>query len=147
MMTLIDDLMFSVRQMLQPSRTGTVVPIVVLGIALNVIALGVVDSLRITRHSGRRMAQIRNIARGEITQVRTVVVVALRQISDVRKAKCSANKSVAERQADAVKCRVEVGLGMVASVGGDGPALSVRMAFPRATDRFGTPIGCDENVA
>jgi hypothetical protein len=111
MTTLMEELRLAVREILQSIGLGgsanaaaAVLPVLMLGIALNVIALSVVD----------RLHPIRAV-RAEARLVQSVTVCVLRQIEGRERGLCSAKRWASSRLAEMVKCRISTGFGRVAS--------------------------------
>ncbi|MBB5318838.1 hypothetical protein [Tunturibacter empetritectus] len=77
MMALIEDMRLFLRQMCEAigmsGTTANVVPVVLLGIALNVVALGLVASVRTERQPACQRTTLRAAAQTEWKVVRTVV--------------------------------------------------------------------------
>jgi hypothetical protein len=91
MMGLIEDMRLAIRSLWRSmgfeataDTAASVVPVVLLGIALNVMALRVVDSVRPIK--GKQ--HVARFVRGEMKVVQTAVVGALRQIEESRRTLC-----------------------------------------------------------
>jgi len=159
MMTLIEDLRYAVRMMWQwlgfagSARTAAaVVPALVLGLGLNLVALNVVDQVR----ASRGKTQMATLARTELKVVQAAVTLALRQIGNGQcmlsfvRQWAPVQQWVPTRQYEAVRYGDMVGPHCVASqrsmsprrmnmkCNGEGPARSMRLAYPDATGHFGT---------
>ena len=84
MMTLMEDVRSLVRLMCRTlGLSGTaarVVSVVVLGVVLNVIALGVVDSMRMDSRADCEKTAMSSVAQTELKVVRAVVVTTLKKI-------------------------------------------------------------------
>jgi len=118
MTTLMEELRLAVREILQSIGLGgsanaaaAVLPVLMLGIALNVIALSVVDRL----HPIRGKTQVVGAVRAEARLVQSVTVCVLRQIEGRERGLCSAKRWASSRLAEMVKCRISTGFGRVAS--------------------------------
>jgi uncharacterized membrane protein YgcG len=118
MTTLMEELRQAVREILQSmgldgsaNTAATVVPVLMLGIALNVIALGVVDRV----HPIKGKTQVVGVVRAEATLVRSVTVCVLRQIEGRRSGLCSVKRWASSRLAERVKCRTASGSGRAAA--------------------------------
>jgi hypothetical protein len=117
MTTLMEELRLAVQEILQSiglggsANTATVVPVLMLGIALNVIALGVVDRV----HPIKEKARVVDAARVEFMHVQSLTVCVLRQIEGRKKGWCSAKLWTSCRVAERVKCRVATGLDRLSS--------------------------------
>ena len=75
-MTIFDDLRLALRQICQAmglsGTASTVVPLIVLGVALNVVALSAMESMRIERHREHAPMALRSLAQTEMKAMRTV---------------------------------------------------------------------------
>jgi hypothetical protein len=102
MMTLIEDVRSALRQMCRAfgltGTAATVVPVVVLGVLLNVAALDVVQSAR-SCQMGKRTT-LAQVAKTELKLMRTTVTSTLRSISGGQRALCSAEQWMQERGID-----------------------------------------------
>jgi hypothetical protein len=104
MTELITDIKLAWRQVWTSLGTAmTVVPVLVLGVALNIVVLSAVQGLRTERHP-RCRRQVTSVARSEIRAIRTVVTLALKKIGDSRGRWCSAEQQMRGRQAEATQC-------------------------------------------
>jgi hypothetical protein len=109
MRTLLEDVQLALRQMWRSSEMlATVLPLLVLGIALNVVALQVIGSVRVPSH-GERSEQVSKVARTEVRVARTMVVSALKKIGGGQRRECSAKRCVSDRQAEMTRYRKEIG--------------------------------------
>ena len=137
MMTLIEEMRATVLQIWQSlgfegsSRTAAaVVPALVLGIALNVVALNVVNGKRSSSHASCQKAGLRSVVQAEFVMVRAAATVTLAKICEGQRRLCSAKQWVQDRQADAARFRSEASCGWVAKVNAKGVALRIRMELP-----------------
>jgi hypothetical protein len=103
MTTLMEELRLAVQEILQSMGLGgsantaaTVVPLLMLGIALNGIALGVVDRV----HPMRAKTRLVCVARAEARMVQSVTVCVLRQIAGRERGPCSAKQWASSRLAE-----------------------------------------------
>jgi hypothetical protein len=115
MMTLFEDLRLALRQMCQAiglsGTAATVVPLVVLGVALNVVALSTMDYVRVGGHSRRghdRMA-LRNAAQTEMKVVKAVLTSTLKKIGDGQRRWCLTRLTNMDRRIGVVGDDFEVG--------------------------------------
>ena len=96
MTTLLEDLRVELRQMCRAiglsGTAATVIPLVVLGIALNVVALSAVGSVRMGHHTVCRKPALRSAAQTELKVVRTLLVSTLRTFGDGQRRWCSARQ-------------------------------------------------------
>ena len=101
-MTLFEDLRQALRQicgaMGMSGIAATVVPLVVLGVALNIAALNAVESMRNERHPDCGHAALRSATRTELKVMRAVVVSTLKKIGDGQRRWCSAQGWMSDRQ-------------------------------------------------
>ena len=116
MTTLMEDLRLAVQEIWQSmgfggsaSTAATVVPVLMLGIALNVIALGVVDRV----HPMRGKTRLVSAARADARMVQSVTVCVLRQIEGRQSGLCSAKRGASSRLAER-KCRTATSSGRIA---------------------------------
>jgi hypothetical protein len=115
MMTLFEDLRLALRQMCQAiglsGTAASVVPLVVLGVALNVIALSTTDYVRVGGHSHRshdRMA-LRNAARTEMKVVKAVLTSTFKKIGSGQRRWCLTEVINKDRRIGVVGDGFEVG--------------------------------------
>jgi len=108
MTTLIEEMRLAVREMWQSIGFGasantaaTVVPALVLGVALNLIALHVVDRV----HPIKGKTEVVGLARTELKLVRSVTASMLRQIGGRDLGRCSAERWASSRLAERAHCR------------------------------------------
>ena len=97
MMALIEDMRLFLRQMCEAigmsGTTANVVPVVLLGIALNVAALGLVASVRAGREPSCQRTTLRAAAQTEWKVVRTVVS-TMKAIGQAQRRVCAASEWV-----------------------------------------------------
>lgn len=137
MMTLIEEMRAAVLELWQAlgfegsSRTAAaVVPALVLGIALNVVALNVVNGAGSGSHASCRKVGLRNVVQTEFVMVRAAATATLAKLCEGQRRLCSAKQWVQDRQADAARFRSEASCGWVAQVNAKGVALRIRMELP-----------------
>jgi hypothetical protein len=111
MTTLLEDLRAELRQMCRAiglsGTAATVVPLVLLGIALNVVALSVVGGVRPVHASACKKPALRSVAMTELKVARAVLVSTLKTIGDGRRRWCSARQG--SGQVESAGMRVDVG--------------------------------------
>jgi hypothetical protein len=94
MMTLFEDLRQALREICRAMGmsgvAATVVPLVVLGVGLNIAALNAVESMRNKSHPDCAHAALRTATRTELKVMRAVVVSTLKKIGDAQRRWCSA---------------------------------------------------------
>ncbi len=112
MMTQLEDLRLALRQICRAlglsGTAATVVPLVVLGIALNIVALNVVQGMR-HKHAVNGTAVLRGAARTELRVMKTVLISTLKKIGDGQRRWCVAEQWVADRQMEVAGYHIEVG--------------------------------------
>ena len=113
MTTLIEEMRIAVRGIWQSIGFGasantaaTVVPVLVLGVALNLIALHVVDRV----HPIKGKTEALCAARTELELVQTVAASVLRQIGEHERGQCSVKQWASSWLAEMVHCRIATGL-------------------------------------
>jgi hypothetical protein len=113
MMTMLEDLRLALRQICQAmglrGNAATVVSLIVLGVALNITALRVVEYAGIGRHVRHNRTVLRSAARTELKVVRTVVVSTLKKIGDGGRRWCSTRQGQLNQTTDGVLSRIKVG--------------------------------------
>jgi hypothetical protein len=126
MMTLLDDLRLALRQICVaiglPGTAATVVPLVVLGIALNFAALSAMESMNNEKHpchSHNRLA-LRSAARTEMKVVRAVLTSTLKKIGDGQRRWCLARQCGMDRQTGVTECHIGAGFVWAAPSSSDG---------------------------
>ncbi len=96
MMTVLEDLRMALRQIcgaIGLSRdAAAVVSLIVLGIALNAVALNAAESMRTRKHSTQGTKMLRRAARTELKVMRTVFVSTLKKIGDGQRGWCFAGQ-------------------------------------------------------
>jgi len=109
MTTLMEELRLAVQEILQSIGLGgstntaaTVVPVLILGIVLNVIALSLVDRV----HPLKGKTQVAGVVRAEARYVQSMTVCLLRQIEGRRGGTCTAKKWTLSRLAEKGRCRI-----------------------------------------
>jgi hypothetical protein len=108
MTTLMDEVRLALQELLQTIGLGgsantaaTVVPLLILGIALNVIALGIVDRV----HPMRGKTRLVSVARAEARRVQAVTTCVLRQIESRERGLRSAKQWTSSQLAEKMRCR------------------------------------------
>ena len=119
-MMMLEDLRLALRQICQamgiPANAATVVSLVVMGVALNLIALRAVEYVRIGGHTCRDRTVMGSATQTELKVVRTVVVSTLKKISDTGRRLCLAREWFAGEQTGGT------GYGMEAVCGSKAPS-------------------------
>lgn len=113
MMILFEDLRQALRQICQAmglsGTSATVVPLVVLGVALNIAALNAMESIWNHRHPGQnRPTALQSATRTELKVMRAVVVSTLKKISDGQRRWCLAQQWIRDRKTEISGYDIEV---------------------------------------
>lgn len=136
MMMLFEDLRLALRQICRAmglsGTAATVVPLVVLGVALNIAALSAVESMRNEKHLGHRHAALRSAARTEMKVMKAVVVSTLKKMGDGRRRLCLARQWMMDRQAEFTGYHIEVGF-LWTAPGGGGCDVTIVNSLSRKT--------------
>jgi hypothetical protein len=113
MMTLFEDLRLALRQICQAigmsGTAATVVPLVVLGVALNIAALSATKYMRNERHPHHSHTALRCAAQTEMKVVRTVLTSTLKKIGNGQRRWCLTRQWMKDRQTEITRYRVEIG--------------------------------------
>jgi hypothetical protein len=131
MMTLFEDLRLTLRQICRAiglsGTAATVVPLVVLGVALNIAALSAMEYIRNERHPGHRhdRAALRSAARTELKVVKAVLTSTLKKIGDGQRRWCLARQWVMDRQTEVTQYNLEVGFVWAAPSAGEGCDMTI----------------------
>jgi hypothetical protein len=122
MMMLFEDLRLALRQICSAfglSGTAlTVIPLLVLGVALNIAALSTVAHMRHERHSNHKQTALRSAARTELKVMRTMLASTLKKISGSQRKQCVEQQWVMDRQRKDKEYRVEAGASAAPGSGG-----------------------------
>ena len=129
MMTLFEDLRQALREICRAMGmsgvAATVVPLVVLGVGLNIAALNAVESMRNKRHSDCGHAALRSATRTELKVMRAVVVSTLKKIGGGQRRWCSAQGWMSDRQAGSTGYDMEVGFVWITSGSNEGCDVTI----------------------
>lgn len=113
MTTLLEDLGLALRQICRAvglSGTAlTVIPLVVLGVAMNMGALSVMRYVRNERHSDCKATALKSATQTELKVVRTVLVSTLKKVSGGQRKWRVAEQWMMNRQTKDKRYRLEVG--------------------------------------
>jgi hypothetical protein len=136
MMTQFEDLRLALRQICRAiglsGTAATVVPLVVLGVALNIAALNAMEYIRNERHPCKvhKRTELQSAAQTEVKVMRTVLVSTLKKIGDRQRRWCVAQQWVMDRKTEITRYRVEVGFMWAAPSAGEGcDATKTGIAF------------------
>jgi hypothetical protein len=135
MMMLLDDLRLALRQICRTfglSGTAlTVIPLVILGVALNIAALGVMKSMRTERDLDRGHTKtLGSAARTELKVMRTVLVSTLKKIGSGQKKWCPTQRGMTDRRTEGHGYQSEV---RTAQSGGGGCDVEIVGSHRRKT--------------
>ena len=137
MMTLFEDLRQALREicgaMGMSGVAATVVPLVVLGVGLNIAALNAVESMRNERHPDCGHAALRSATRTELKVMRAVVVSTLKKIGDGQRRWCSAQGWMSDRQTGSTGYDIEVGFVWTAPSSNEGCDVTIGSSPVRKT--------------
>jgi hypothetical protein len=126
MMTLFEDWRLALRQICRAiglsGTAATVVPLVVLGVALNIAALNAMEYMRNERHpcKAHDRTELRSAARTELKVMRTVLVSTLKKIGGGQRRWCVTQQWVMDRGTKVTGYNLEVGFTWVAPKTSDG---------------------------
>jgi hypothetical protein len=126
MMTLFEDWRLALRQICAAiglsGTAATVVPLVVLGVALNIAALNAMEYMRNERHpcKAHDRTELRSAARTELKVVKAVLTSTLKKIGDGQRRWCVAQQWVMDRETRVTGYNLEVGFTWVAPKTSDG---------------------------
>jgi hypothetical protein len=119
-MMMLEDLRLALRQICRAmglsANAATVVSLIILGVALNAVALHAVKYMGVGRHAHREPIALRSAARTEIKVVRTVMVTTLKKISNGRRWCLAQQTTTDQRTKD---YHVALGVSWTAPAGSD----------------------------
>jgi hypothetical protein len=137
MTTLMEELRLLVLQVWQSlgfersSKTAAaVVPALIVGIVLNVVALGVMNGVRRNGRESCQKVGISHVAQSEVKIVQTVVIATLKGIDEGQRHFCRARQWMLDRHAQVMEYRSETRCAWMAHVSSKGIALRIRMELP-----------------
>jgi hypothetical protein len=123
-MMMLEDLRLALRQICQAiglsGNAATVVSLVVLGVALNLIALRAVQYVGIGGHACHERTALRSAAQTELKVMRTVAVSALKKVGDGGRRWCLARQWVMGKQTKGTGYHMEVGFDSAAPASSEG---------------------------
>jgi hypothetical protein len=124
MTTLLEDLRLALRQICRAiglSGTAlTVIPLVVLGVALNLAALSAMAYMRGVRHLDHGHTALQSAVRTELKVMRTVLGSTLKKIGNGQRKWCLTQQWVTDRQTEGKGYHIEVGFVWAAPSSGEG---------------------------
>ncbi|MEO6806437.1 MAG: hypothetical protein ABI286_10255 [Edaphobacter sp.] len=104
MMTMLEDARLALRQICRsfglPGDVATAVSLIVLGVALNVVALRAVQYAGIGRHVKHEQATLRCATQTELKVMRTAVVSTLKKIGDSGQRRCIARQRLMDQRTE-----------------------------------------------
>jgi hypothetical protein len=114
MTTLLEDLRLALRQICRTiglEGTGaTVVPLIVLGLALNLAALSATEFMRHGGKAAHQQSALRNATRTELKAMRIVLHSTIKKINNSRQRWCVTRQWVKEKQKNLNGSQIEVGV-------------------------------------
>jgi hypothetical protein len=131
MMTLFEDLRLALRQICRAiglsGTATTVVPLVVLGVALNVAALNAMEYMRNERHPGHQHDRValRSATRTEMKVVKAVLTSTLKKIGSGQRRWCQARQWVKDSQKGLTQYDLEIGFVWAAPGAGKGCDVTI----------------------
>jgi hypothetical protein len=113
MTTLLEDITFALRRVCRAigmdETASTVIPLVVLGLALNAAALGAAEFLQIGGKTSHTHAALRNAARTEMKAIRIVLHSTIKKVNDRKQQSCQPRQWVKKQQKHLNQYHPEVG--------------------------------------
>ena len=123
-MMMLEDLRLALRQICRaiglPGNAATVVSLIVLGVALNLIALRAVEYAGIGGHACHDRTALQGAAQTELKVMRTVAVSALKKVGDSGRRWCLARQWMMGKQTKGTGYRMEVGCDLAAPTSSEG---------------------------
>jgi hypothetical protein len=118
MMTMLEDVRLALRQICRalglPGDVATAVSLIVLGVALNVVALRAVEYAGIGDHHRHERTALQCAARTELKVMRTVVVSTLKKIGGSGRRWCVARQWLVDQRTRGTGYHVEIGIAWAA---------------------------------
>jgi hypothetical protein len=118
MMTMLEDVRLALRQICRalglPGDVATAVSLIVLGVALNVVALRAVEYAGIGSHHRHERTALQCAARTELKVMRTVVVSTLKKIGGSGRRWCVARQWLVDQRTRGTGYHVEIGIAWAA---------------------------------
>jgi hypothetical protein len=123
-MMMLEDLRLALRQICQaiglPGNAATVVSLIVLGVALNLIALRAVEYVGIGGHTCHERTALQSAAQTELKVMRTVAVSALKKLGDGGRRLCLARQWMMGKQTKGTGQHMDAGCHLAAPTSGEG---------------------------
>jgi hypothetical protein len=139
MTTLFEDLRLALREICRSlglsGTAATVVPLLVLGVSLNVAALSVTESMRSARCPGHRQnhAALQSAVRTEIKVMKAVLNSTLKKMSGSQLRWCVARQWIVDRRTEVTEYNVEVGFSWAPPAGMGGCDVTLTRSPARKT--------------
>jgi len=134
-MMMLEDLRLALRQICQAiglqENAASVASLIVMGVALNLIALRVVEYVGIGGHACHNRTNLQSAAQTELKVMRTVMVSTLKKIGDGGRRLCLARQWMMGRQTKDSENRIEVGCDWAATTNGKGCDVMVVSRYSR----------------
>ncbi|HTC76287.1 MAG TPA: hypothetical protein VK684_11980 [Edaphobacter sp.] len=128
-MMMLEDLRLALRQICQAiglqGNAATVVSLIVLGVALNLVALRAVEFVGIGGHTCHDRTALQSATQTELKVVRTVVVSTLKKIGDTGRRLCLAQQWMIGEQIEGTRHHYEAGSSPAPSTSGGGCDVAV----------------------
>jgi hypothetical protein len=119
MMTLIEDLSLTIQEIcLTVGLSGAavrVVPVVLLGFVMNVVALNLVGSLRLRHESSNRQHLLARISKAELKLARSAVSTSVKEIDETRRRLCSTEQLLLHLNNHPASSKTPINLGSFAT--------------------------------
>lgn len=142
MTTLMEELRLLVLQIWQSlgfegsSKTAAaVVPALIVGIVLNVVALGVMNGVRRNGRESCKKVGISHVAQSEVKLVQTFVIATLKGIDEGQRNFYRARQWMQDRHAQVMEYRSETKCAWMANVSLKGIAVRIRMELPNRSSQ------------
>jgi hypothetical protein len=137
MMTLFEDLRLALRQICAAiglsGTAATVVPLIVLGVAMNMAALSAMEFMRNEKHPKNGPIALRDAVRTEVKVMRTVLTSTIKKISDNKRRWCVAQQWVMDRKTEVTGYQLEIGFAWATSGSNEGCGVTVAHSTTRKT--------------
>jgi hypothetical protein len=141
MTTLFEDVRLALRQICRSmglsGTAATVVPLIVLGVALNVAALSVMESMRNVRRPGHRQVRtaLQSAARTEIKVMKAVLNCTLKKMNGNQRKLCVVRQWMVDRRTQITEYKI--GVAWAAPIGKEGCDVTLtRRAAGKTTIAF-----------
>jgi hypothetical protein len=137
MTTLFEDVRLMLRQVCASiglsGTAATVVPLLVIGVALNAVALSATGGTRIHKQVGHQTAALRCAARTELKIARGVLSSTLKKMSVNQRRWCVAQQWMKDLKTEVTEYRIEVGVSGIPAGPGKGCDVTIASRPARMT--------------